>query len=50
MAQISQVKIAGTLYPYIQNPNPFEPTQICYDDGGTTKKTSITNVEEFITT
>jgi len=48
MNPIISVKINGVTYPYIQNTNGFEYTQICYDDGGTTKKTNINNVEEFI--
>ena len=45
---IVSVVINGTTYPYVINPNAWEPTLICYDDGGTIKKIDMTKVEEFI--
>jgi hypothetical protein len=49
MNEITHVVINGTQYPFVKNTNAFDTFSICYEKDGNTIKTSITNVEEFIT-
>ncbi len=46
--QITDLKINGTTFPYVQIKSPWKAGIVCYDDAGTVKEIHSTKVEEFI--